>query len=91
MPTTIDRLKVIFLVVFAVCCVITWTYHFFYIWPRNQCEDKGNWWDSHDRVCATPMPIWRITGRAPAPGTPGAPPSGASPVTIVPVAPSATK
>ena len=63
MPTSIDRLKVIFLVIFAVACAITWTYHFVYVWPRNQCEEKGDWWDSRDRVCAVPMPIWSFTGR----------------------------
>jgi hypothetical protein len=73
MPTTIDRLKLIFILVFVVACAITWTYHFVYIWPRNQCEDKGAWWDAQDRVCATPMPIWRITGRLPPAGAPKAP------------------
>jgi hypothetical protein len=63
MPTTIDRLKVIFLALFAVSCVITWTYHFLYVWPRHQCEQKGDWWDNKDRVCAVPMPIWQFTGR----------------------------
>ncbi|HEX4181350.1 MAG TPA: hypothetical protein VHY32_11215 [Caulobacteraceae bacterium] len=72
MPTTIDRLKVIFLVIFAVCCAITWTYHFMYIWPRNQCEDKGDWWDAQDRVCAVPMPISQFTGRALKASTPAA-------------------
>ena len=63
MPTTIDRLKVIFLVIFAVACVITWTYHFLYVWPRHQCEDKGDWWDAQDRVCAVPMSVSQFTGR----------------------------
>ena len=91
MPTTIDRLKVIFLVIFAVACVITWTYHFLYVWPRHQCEDKGDWWDAQDRVCATPMPIWRITGRAPAPGAPGAGTPGAGSAAPASAPPPAAK
>ena len=84
MPTTIDRLKVIFFVIFAVACVITWTYHFLYIWPRNQCEDKGNWWDAQDRVCAVPMPISQFTGRALKGQSRG---SGGVPVAIAPAPP----
>jgi hypothetical protein len=76
MPTTIDRLKLLFLVIFAVACAITWTYHFVYIWPKNQCEEKGDWWDSRDRVCAVPMPIWSFTGRG-RPGDPVKTPSAA--------------
>ena len=73
MNRTIDRLKLIFLVIFAVCCVIAWSYQALYIWPRNKCEKMGDWWDWHDRVCAVPMPIWRFTGRVPGPETPSAP------------------
>ena len=78
MPTTIDRLKLVFILIFAVACAITWTYHFMYVWPRHQCEDKGNWWDAKDRVCATPMPIWTLTGRGgPGPQAQAAAPSPA--------------
>jgi hypothetical protein len=73
MPRTFDRLRLFFLLAFAICCAITWTYHFMYVWPRHQCEQKGDWWDSKDRVCAVPMPIWAFTGRMPRPKTPAAP------------------
>jgi len=63
MNPTIDRLKLIFLVIFAICCVGIWTYQALYVWPRNKCEAMGDWWDWRDRVCAVPMPIWRFTGR----------------------------
>jgi len=65
MNRTIDRLKLIFLVIFAICCVGAWTYQALYVWPRNKCEKMGDWWDWHDRVCAVPMPIWSFTGRRP--------------------------
>ena len=74
MNRTIDRVKLIFLVIFAISCVIIWTYQALYVWPRNRCEKLGDWWDWHDRVCAVPMPIWRFTGRGiPQPETPPAP------------------
>jgi len=71
MNPTIDRLKLIFLVIFAICCVGIWTYQALYVWPRNKCEAMGDWWDWRDRICAVPMPIWRFTGRGiPQPETP---------------------
>jgi hypothetical protein len=87
MNRSIDRLKLIFLVIFAICCVIIWTYQALYVWPRNKCEAMGDWWDWHDRVCAVPMPIWRFTGRAPTQPTPPAaaakPASSSNPATPV--------
>jgi hypothetical protein len=70
MNRTIDRVKLVFLLIFAILCVIAWSYQALYVWPRNKCEKMGDWWDWRDRVCAVPMPIWRITGRAPGPETP---------------------
>jgi hypothetical protein len=79
MNRTIDRLKLIFLVIFAVCCVVIWSYQILYVWPRNKCEKQGDWWDWHDRVCAVPMPIWRFTGRGiPQPETSPAPATAAA-------------
>ena len=84
MNPTIDRLKLIFLVIFAICCVGIWTYQALYVWPRNKCEAMGDWWDWRDRVCAVPMPIWRFTGRGiPQPETP-APPAPAKPALAQP-------
>ena len=84
MNPTIDRLKLIFLVIFAICCVGIWTYQALYVWPRNKCEAMGDWWDWRDRVCAVPMPIWRFTGRGiPQPETP-APPAPAKPALAKP-------
>jgi hypothetical protein len=79
MNRTIDRLKLIFLVIFAVCCVIIWTYHALYVWPRDRCEAKGDWWDPQDRVCAVPVPISILIGRLPGPGTPATTPAKPTP------------
>jgi hypothetical protein len=94
MNRTIDRVKLIFLVIFAISCVIIWTYQALYVWPRNKCEKMGDWWDWHDRVCAVPMPIWRFTGRGiPQPETPAATPAAKSGAPAAPsvVKPQATK
>ena len=87
MNRTIDRLKLIFLVIFAICCAGIWTYQALYVWPRNKCEAMGDWWDWHDRICAVPMPIWRFTGRVPQPETP--PPPAAKTVPAKPASPPA--
>jgi hypothetical protein len=87
MNPTIDRLKLIFLVIFAICCVGIWTYQALYVWPRNKCEAMGDWWDWRDRVCAVPMPIWRFTGRGiPQPETLVARPSVKAPPVKAPSA-----
>jgi hypothetical protein len=39
-------------------------YEMIYVWPVQRCADRGAWWDYRDRQCLTPIPIWRITGRA---------------------------
>jgi hypothetical protein len=63
MKSSIDRIKLFFLAVFAVACALIWGYEVFYVQPRDRCEAHGDWWDWRDRVCAVPMPIWAITGR----------------------------
>lgn len=63
MNPTIDRLKLIFLGVFAVACVALWAYQILYVWPAKKCEAGGQWWDRDRRVCAQPIYIPDITGR----------------------------
>lgn len=65
MNRSIDRLKLIFLGVFVLASLGMLGYQAYYVWPRNNCEAAGSWWDPKDRICASPMPIWRITGRMP--------------------------
>jgi len=63
MNRTINRLKVIFLVVFAVASALSVAYHVGWVLPRQACEEKGDWWDPEGRICAHPVLISDITGR----------------------------
>ncbi|MCF8504904.1 MAG: hypothetical protein K9G59_08315 [Caulobacter sp.] len=63
MNLTITRLKLFFLVLFAVGTVGIWAYQIFYVWPAQKCDDRGAWWDRKGRVCATPLYIPSLTGR----------------------------
>jgi len=63
MNPTIERLKLIFLGVFAILVagVIVWT--FGWAIPAKKCTDAKKWWDAGERVCAQPVLISDITGR----------------------------
>src|SRR5690606_12203861 len=63
MNRTIDRLKLIFLGIFALACAATWAYQVLYVWPAKRCEANGEWWDASTRICAHPIYIPDITGR----------------------------
>jgi hypothetical protein len=63
MNPTINRLKLLFLVLFAIGTVGIWAYQIFYVWPAHRCDEQGRWWDRKGRVCATPIYIPSITGR----------------------------
>ena len=63
MNKTIDRLKLIFLGVFAVCNlgILVWTVG--WAWPEERCLGRHRWWDGTSRVCAQPVLTSDITGR----------------------------
>lgn len=63
MNPTINRLKLVFLVLFAIGTVAIWGYQFFYVFPAQKCDDRSGWWDRKGRICATPLYIPSITGR----------------------------
>ena len=63
MNPTINRLKIIFLIIFAVGCVALWTYQLLWVMPAKRCDENGAWWDWSTRVCAQPIYIPSITGR----------------------------
>lgn len=63
MNPTINRLKILFLILFAVGAVAICGYQIFYVWPAQKCDDRKGWWDSKSRVCAAPIYIPSITGR----------------------------
>lgn len=76
----INRTTVVFLGVFLIACLTALVYHVFFVWPRQDCDQRGAWWDSKDRKCAAPMEIWRITGRTVTrgPASSAAPPAAVS-------------
>lgn len=63
MNRTIDRLKLIFLGLFAILSVGALVYHVGWVWPQQKCEAAGDWWDWRSRTCARPILISDITGR----------------------------
>jgi hypothetical protein len=63
MSRVIDRLKIVFLCVFALSSVAVLVYHVGWAWPEKRCEAAHKWWDWRARICATPVLISDITGR----------------------------
>jgi len=63
MNRTIDRLKLVFLGLFALGAVGVWAYQLMWVRPAKQCEAQQSWWDASTRTCATPIYIPDITGR----------------------------
>ena len=63
MNPTIERLKLIFLGIFAVANVgvLVWTLG--WAMPEEKCVGAHKWWDSDARVCAQPVLTSDITGR----------------------------
>ena len=63
MNPTIERLKLIFLGVFALLVVAAVVWQVGWAAPRKKCEAAHKWWDHGQRVCAQPVLISDITGR----------------------------
>ena len=63
MNPTIDRLKILFLVLFAIGAAGIWSYQIFYVWPAQKCDSRGGWWDMKARICAAPINVPDLTGR----------------------------
>jgi len=63
MNPTIERLKLIFLGIFAVANlgILVWTLG--WAMPEEKCVGAHKWWDGDQRVCAQPILISDITGR----------------------------
>ena len=75
MNRTITRVKIIFFGLFLAGSLGMLGYHFYFVWPAQNCDAQGGWWDPKDHLCASPMPIWRITGRLPGKIAPATPPA----------------
>lgn len=63
MNRTIDRLKLIFLGIFAVANVGIAVWELGWALPEQHCLEAHKWWDPYQRVCATPVLTSDITGR----------------------------
>lgn len=63
MNPNIERLKLIFISLFAVLVVAVIVWQVGWIVPQHRCEHAHKWWDNGRRVCATPVLISDITGR----------------------------
>jgi hypothetical protein len=61
-----SRVQMAYVGLFFATCVGLFYYQANYIWPVEHCQQHGGWWSAKYRECATPIPIWRITGRKPA-------------------------
>jgi hypothetical protein len=84
MTKLIDRLKLVFLGVFAVACLAVWGYQWFVVGPERRCEDAGNWWDPQGHECAVPIDVRSFTGI----GNPHLSPAGRSAATPAANAPA---
>jgi hypothetical protein len=67
----LTRVQIAYIGLFVAVCAGVFAYQALYIWPMQKCEADGGWWSMKYRECATPVPIWRFTGRGPA--TPAGP------------------
>jgi hypothetical protein len=63
MNRVVERLTLIFVSVFAVCCVAVAVYQLLWAMPAKRCEDHGWWWDASTRVCAMPVSVTAFTHR----------------------------
>jgi hypothetical protein len=61
----ITRVQLVYVGVFFACCIGVFVYQARYVWPVQACDQHGGWWSAKYHECATPIPLWRITGRIP--------------------------
>jgi hypothetical protein len=65
MMRLLTRVQLAYLGLFLAACIAVYGYQIYYVWPVQKCDQRGGWWSAKYHMCATPMPIWRITGRMP--------------------------
>jgi hypothetical protein len=63
MNPSIERLKLIFIVIFFVLVAGVMVWQVGWIMPQKKCEGERKWWDADGRVCAQPVLVSDITGR----------------------------
>ena len=67
MIKNLGTIRLVFLGLFVVLTIASWTYSLVYVQPRQRCEAAGRWWSAQDRECGIPVSVSRFTGR-PTPG-----------------------
>jgi hypothetical protein len=75
------RVQLLYAGLAVAACLGLFYYQANYVWPVQRCESGGGWWSDKYRECATPMPIWRFTGRMP--GQPRPPPGQTPPTAFI--------
>jgi hypothetical protein len=84
----LGRVQLFYVGLFLAACVAVLAYEAYYVWPMQACEKEGRWWSIKYRECATPIPIWRLTGRIPQGTNPISPtPLVGEPVSVPPGGP----
>ena len=63
MQQTLNRLRIIFLSVFALGVIATWTWQIGWAGPRARCEARHDWWSDEYRTCAHPVSLSTFTGK----------------------------
>lgn len=63
MNPTIERLKLIFLCVFALAAVGVGVWQVGWAMPAKKCAEARGWWDSGQRICGRPILVSDVTGR----------------------------
>jgi hypothetical protein len=61
----LGRVQLAYVGLFLAACVGILFYEAHYVWPVQRCEGHGGWWSARYHECATPVPIWQLTGRIP--------------------------
>lgn len=56
-------IRLVFLGLFAVLTIASWTYSYTVVRPRQRCEAAGRWWSEQDHECGIPVSVSRFTGR----------------------------
>lgn len=63
MDRSLNRLKVIFLGLFAASCLAVLGYHALWVWPKDRCEKRGGLWAAKWMKCGTVYSIETLTRR----------------------------
>ena len=64
MGSTISRVMWGFVAAFFVAVAAAFIYQSIWVWPKERCLRAHHWWDPYARVCATPIYLPAVTGRA---------------------------